>query len=321
MLSRWFASATSEDFNGMISCRTRLKRLTRCVRSSIRVPLLAIVALVSSLSPLLGQAAGTRHLAIITPDNPGFTKLLAEFYPGIEDISGFSTVRPYLVMLRSYSSIDIEAYCLQYRLVNTDISSYNPGCVRFIHDRYAPKTNNDSRPLQAGDIYLIAPTWLRASPQDYVTSRAAISSSISELATGVYSEEHPVVQSVIIDAVIYADGSYSGPDTTFLLESYKAALDAQKDENTAILQSIDSGMTEEAITHLLTSDINAGLSVDLSPTHNPVILYQQDYKDRRGREAQKLLSIYKQRGLRNLKSFVRSNVARRSLTFTPLPLQ
>jgi hypothetical protein len=62
----------------------------------------------------------------------------------------------------------------------------------------------------------------------------------------------------MIDGVVWADGSFSGPNRTHLLELYFALRSADHDEALAIRGLIDSGATEAQIGSRLAAEIERG---------------------------------------------------------------
>jgi hypothetical protein len=241
-----------------------------------------------------GQNTPDRQITLIHPNDPEFEPLLNSNFPGLEGLDGFAVFRPYLVLLRNDGQYSARAYTVVWDI------TFPRGMVSHLEDEYvqrhqAPKDRLE--PFSPGDIRLVSPA-MDLGPADFKIRRAGIATTLPELVVHPpYSSPNVKSLSVSMDAVIYDDGQYAGPDNYLLLTKYQCIREAERGLAKSLLQLMDTNAAGDAVVGLLTSDVRAGLAANTSrrDTTSICALY-------RGEEAQALLLLYRSGGMEALMS-------------------
>jgi hypothetical protein len=241
------------------------------------------------------QVGYSRQLTLVGPGDPNFDALLNANYPGLEDLDSFKAIRPYLAILENETSHAAKAFAIEYDFQSDGAVPSRVMNVHFIQEHF--EAGEDRWALGPGEIRLIAPN-LHLAPVEYPSRRNVLNG----LFAGLLSSPHLTASAVVVDAVIYDDGAYTGLDHYNLLQKYKAVRDAEHDESVAVTQLITSGATDDAIVAALNGDVQAATVVNTSRPDENGGLYAMEYTLDRGHEAQKLLSLYRRVGSVGLKA-------------------
>lgn len=274
-----------------------LRQLDAPRRGSWRITFFAFALLTVSLllpSQIRAQNSPDKQITLIRPNDPEFGALLNSNFPGLENLDGFSVLRPYLVLLRNDGQHAARAYAVVWDIV------FPKGMVSHLEDEYiqrhqAPKDRLE--PFLPGGIRLVSPA-MDLDPEDFRIRRAGIATTLPELiAHPPYASPNVKSLSVSMDAVIYDDGQYAGPDNYLLLTKYQCIREAERGLGKSLLQLMDTNATGDVVVGLLMSDVRAGLTANTSrrDTASICALY-------RGEEAQALLSLYRSGGMEALMS-------------------
>ena len=242
-------------------------------------------------SPSKAQSVPVRQLTLIQPNDPGFDDLLTTNFPGLDSLDGYATYRPFLVLLRNDTLHSARAYSIAW-----DIQY--PGGPNQIETDFIQKYHQSkaqARAFASGELRLIAP-FFNTSPQEYVIRRTIIANRMSAFVNHLpYSASNIKSVSPTVDAAIFDDGLYIGPDRFFLLTRYQCMREVEHDLAEALLKVMDSkGPTDEVVS-ILQRDIQAGLAANTSSRERAAIcaLY-------RGEQAQMLLGLYRTGGVESV---------------------
>jgi hypothetical protein len=175
-------------------------------------------------------------LTLIRPSDPIFDGMLDSYFPGLSDEAGYRTsIKPFLVIVENDTALPAVAYAVTWTV------HYGSGPVcspRAVYVNRPLMERRSTTYISPGEVRLVSPMF-NVSPQEYVHSPSfarwypAIDFFV-RWAAGSTSVD------VAMDGVVYADGTFIGPDRTRVLERYVMARFAARDEALAALNRIDS---------------------------------------------------------------------------------
>jgi hypothetical protein len=238
------------------------------------------------------QTPAPRQLTLIHPDDPDFDTLLNGNFTGVDNLDGYSAIRPYLVLLRNDTAHSIRAYAIAW-----DIQSSNRMVSRlgdeFVQRHQEPRTR--LRAFTPGEIRLVSALF-DLSPEEYKSRLPGIIKLLPGwTAHPPFSSTNIKSVSASLDAIIYDDGAYAGPDHFLFLTKYQCIRAAERDLGESLLKLMDSKASDQEILALLQQSAKAGLTANTSGRDRESIcaLY-------RGEEAQALLARYRSGGMDSL---------------------
>ncbi len=201
----------------------------------------AVLALAAAALAPLARAQGVvwrlrvrqtapQPLRMITPSDPNFTGMLSSYFPGAAQTPGFAkAARPFVVLLQNPTALPAVAYAVVWKermptgQVVTHYRDYVNWPLRMPPTSYIPPQG----------VRLVS--WVKSiSPERYQRSPAAYA---PWLGPRFFSEGRAgaTLASVTLDGVVYSDGTFAGPDTTGVLQSYVVHRWAARDVATAPL--------------------------------------------------------------------------------------
>ena len=267
----------------------------RFAHSAARVILVAFALLLTVLPPLQAEAANSRSLTLIRPDAAAFNAILSSSFPGLQEMSGFESIRSYMFILRNDTPYKIVAYSVRYEVYPSEFADYPPAYIRHVHRDGMPNFDKFSRTINPGDIYIANPGGLYAAPSDYVAEHKWVEFLIHSFAKRVTERGYPKARCFSVDSVLFADGNYTGPDRGHILKAYEALQAAERDEASAVLKSAEASEATGAMRCTLETD--ARDKADLSPTESVDAYYRSEYLNDRSQEALRLLTLLNRSGL------------------------
>jgi hypothetical protein len=258
------------------------------------VPILLLLILVCIIPfSSSAQSAPLRQLTLIHPEDPDFDTLLNTNFPGLERLDGYSAFRPYLVLMRNDASQSARAYAVEWETRSSN-GMIHRSVSHFIQKRN-PAVTIDRQAFTPGELRLISPTF-DVSPVEYTRQQNSIANLMSALSTHPpYSFVNTQSITASVDAAVFADGAYIGPDRNRLLLRYQCKRDAERDVAQALLQLLDAKAPVGDVLALLEHDAQAGRAANTSQADRDSV-----YALYRGREAQTFLTLYHRGGIESV---------------------
>lgn len=245
---------------------------------------------------VLGASAQTvapaRQLTVIHPDDADFDLLMNKNFFTFDGLADYRAIRPFLILLRNDSAHSIRAYAIAWDIVSSN------GAVNRFADEFVQRHQEPTARLRAfapGEIRLVSALF-DASPEEFQARLPGITKLLPGwTAHPPFSSTNIKSMSVRLDAIIYDDGTYTGPDRFLLLTKYQCIRAAERDLGESLLKLMDSKAPEGEILALLQQSAQAGLVANTSRRDRESIcaLY-------RGEEAQALLAVYTKGGMESL---------------------
>jgi hypothetical protein len=269
--------------------KTILEETSICFRSRTLALLLSCLILVSLAAPTTSaQSKPSRQLTLIHPDDQNFESLLANNYPGFQHFEAYQTVRSFLVLLRNDTANSARAYAIKWEIRGTDGLTHRLQNY-YIQKHFLPVT--ERRPLVPGEVRLLAP-FLNLSPDQYNVQYDYVAKLVaSNTSFALFSPSKVSSVNTTVDAAIYDDGAYAGPDHFQLLLRYQCVRDAERDEANSVLQLMDANVPSEEIVQQLHQHTKDNFAVNTSHLDRATL-----YALYRGKEAQHLLGQHEHGG-------------------------
>lgn len=251
---------------------------------------------------LVVRQTAASSLTLISPTNAAFDSTLASYFPGLaEEESYQQAIRPYLVIARNDGSLTAMAYSIKWTAHYTD-GFVRPLRAIFITRplMYKPAVTS----IPPGDLRLISPLF-NVTSQEYQ-------------ANSEFSEEYPASHfpysqglasvDVDVDGVVYADGSFIGPNKTHIAERCAAAQFAARDEARSVLNLIQSSTVPQSVlAQQLQQAFNQAIQREVS-VHQENLLAR--YVSARGESAQDVRRILRNRGVSGMESLLQNFLER-----------
>jgi hypothetical protein len=260
------------------------------------------------------KAVNSRELTLISPDDPQFETLLNANFPGLENLVGYQGMRPYLVLLRNDTPYAVSALTVEWDLQKETSYQLRTRNV-FIQKHFEPA--RETQPFVPGELRLLASNSINVSSTEYARTRGA-----GAIAFFLSHGPPPVKNAHVvasIDAVIYADGKYVGPDRNHLLERFRAERDAEREEGASVLRVLSSNPTSSDILAALQPNQQPGFTLNGSPTNDPGLLYTRELAFNIFQDSQSLLSVYRRGGIGALSARAAAMANYPQETVSPLP--
>ncbi len=221
------------------------------------------------------MASAQRQLTVIVPQSPEFDQVLRRDFPGLEDVAGFAGVRERILLVCNESKYDGVAFSVWMEQPAPNARYVmSQGGMRYMHRDLASDDRLEGRIMHPGDEFLYG-GFAQTTPADYAVHKAAVLRDITMTFEPQQSKEQVKYS---LDAVIFADGGYMGPDRSHLLIYYRAYRNAERDLGAETVKMLDGGAsaTDGAawLKHELETDEK---TMNLSPTHNPQEIYRNEY--------------------------------------------
>jgi hypothetical protein len=249
----------------------------------------------------LATLDGERKIEFVLSNQPGFDTALDVDYPGVRSLEGFRIIRLLVAILYNKSRHGIKAYVVRWVVVDArghrEVHNLVPWAEAGGHEALT----GEEIVWNPGEPRLVSPrfNW-GVSPFD-VQDRANLMAS---LAKDPLTAESATALSIDIsvDAVVYDDGVFTGPDNGDFYDRYECERNGEQDEAELALSWLDGSLSDDDIVARLTADIEKGLTADASDRNSLLV-------GARGREATRLLKAFRltgRTGLRNLSARVTS---------------
>jgi hypothetical protein len=257
-----------------------------------------VVSFASSIRAPTGVcsfAEKQRNIELIRSSESGFDTAVDVDYPGVRNLDGFNRVRPFLAILKNKSGHGIKAYVVKWVVVGARGRHEEHALVPWADAGGREALTGEEIVWNPGEPRLISPifNW-GVSPFD----NQMRASTISAMARGLFAidSNSPVTVDISLDAVVYDDGVFSGPDKGNFYDRYKCERDGEQDEAESVLSWIEASLSDDDIVTRLTAEIDKGLAADGIDRDSLL-------NAARGREGTRLLKAFRsggRTGLRNL---------------------
>jgi|HubBroStandDraft_4_1064222.scaffolds.fasta_scaffold35894_2 hypothetical protein len=236
-----------------------------------------------------------RTLDLLRSNQPGFEIAVDVQFPGLHKLDGFQAIKPFLAMLHNMSGHGIKGYVVRWVIVGANGSTHELNGTFWAGTGGPEVLSGQEIVWKPGEFRLVSPLFNWGVSSLDVQSRANLLSALvkDSLATDA---TNALSIDIFIDAVVYDDGIFSGPDSEDFYDRYECERNGALDEGIAVLNLIDRNASEDEIVTQLKTAIEKGQEKD--GTDRTSLL-----EAARGREAQTLLGVFNQGGriaLRNL---------------------
>ena len=232
-----------------------LRKTTR-VLGTLRAVAFSVVMLacVQAIGAMQETRAGAGSLVALTAETVGFDARVEQTYPGITHVAQYRTMRPFLVLLVNQNASTVEAYAVRWR-VATPGGDPQELTTSFIRRHFL--TPDVDQAIASNAVRLVYPLF-NLSPAEYVAER----DFAQRYPASVYPQgsSSPAVQGSL-DGVVYADGSFSGADTTRIWELYKCSQNGERDEAIAVLEMDGAHASGDEMRRRLDRDVMRGIYV------------------------------------------------------------
>jgi hypothetical protein len=255
---------------------------------------LFLFVLVSASTPgASAQLGESRQLTLMHPQETDFEAILNASYPGFTNLDNYRAIRPFLVLVRNDSSHSAMSYAIEWDIRSRDGMSH-PLENHFIQKYFGPVAQR--RAFGPRELRLISPLF-DVSRAQYPEQRNLIVQLLSTFSSHPpYSSTNIISITAAVDAVIYEDGRYSGPDHFQLLKRYECVREAEHDEASRVLELLAANTAIEDVVAILQQHIQAGRTAKTSAGDRDSICTLH-----RGEEAQVLLAVYRRSGVEVLR--------------------
>ena len=231
-------------------------------------------------------------LTLIGPNDPGFEELVAQNYPGLEDTEGYRAMNPFVALLRNDTTLAARAYVVAW-----DVAS--PGIVNHLKSQFIQRDRlaATAAPFRPGELRLVSGLF-NLSPSEWKTREWAIAKFMPNWTSHLpYTSTNIQSIKASVDAVIFEDGAYDGPDRFSLLTTYQCIRAAEHDVADSVLKMKDANTTTADIVAMLERHAQAGLDAGPGTSRGDRESVCALY---RGEEAQTLLGHYRKGGEEDL---------------------
>jgi hypothetical protein len=244
-------------------------------------------------TPLVFGGPG-RSIELVRYDQADFETAIDVGYPGLRQEVGFDSVKPFLCILRNHSGHGINAFVLRWEVIESDGRRMELTRSPWA-GASAGGTLTGERPIwKQGEDRLISPSFDWGATTSGHESRAKL---ISAMLKGrlVPSSSAVLRIDVWLDAVVYDDGVFVGPDQSGFYNRFECQQEGEQDEAAFVVGMLDLNFSDESIA--------AGLKADVEKQRG------QDAGDKaalvdaaRAQEAQILLAVLNRSGRAGLKN-------------------
>jgi hypothetical protein len=230
-------------------------------------------------------------LTLIHPNDPEFDNLLTANFPGLDKLDGYALYRPFLVLLRNDTSHAVSAYMLQW---DSRSSRGEPRRFANLIERYDPGLASQRVALTPGELRLVSERF-DVGPKEFQSTQqhnwvATMLSTAQTKSRYLSVDPNSIIASV--DAAVFDDGLCVGPDHYQLFMRYQREMDAEHDLAEEMLRLLDAKASEADIIAFLKAETDAAATANQSLSGSAFY-----YAFHRGRQAQKLLTLYKRGGI------------------------
>ncbi|MGB2644097.1 MAG: hypothetical protein WBG02_07005 [Candidatus Acidiferrum sp.] len=240
------------------------------------------------------QSAPPRQLTVIHPDDAEFDSMLESNFPGVDRLDGYSTVRPYLVLLKNDSSRTVRAYKVAWE---TQLSTGGSRRSASFVERYDSGLASQRAAMVPGELRLVSESF-DAGRDEYQSQdrHSWVATMMSKMQTRArYSSTDTQSITASVDAAIFDDGACVGPDHYQLFIKYQREIDAEQDMAKEILRLFDDKASETEVVAFLKGETDAAAAANASLSGSAF-----HYAFYRGRQAQTLLTLYRRGGIENV---------------------
>lgn len=248
------------------------------------------------------RQTASQSLTLIKPTDPDFESTLDTYFPGVSLEDGYrQAIRPFLVIVRNENYMPAAAYAITWTL------HYPDGSARLLRAMFV------NRPL----MQRVALTYIPSEAVRLISPLFNVDTKGYEwyLSFGqMFPAEHfPPLNGatsvdVGVDGVVYSDGSFIGADNTHILQRYVMARFAERDEVLAALNLISSSTAPPfMIAQQLQQMVNQQVEWEVKAYQFTLLAR---YVRARGRSAQDLQRILRDRGLSGLEGRLQTFVNR-----------
>jgi hypothetical protein len=259
----------------------------------VAIELVAFVGSEHGPTSVLALHGQPRNIELTTSNQPDFGTAVDVDYPGVRNMDGFSAIAPVLAILRNVSGHGIKAYVVRWEVIGARGSSQVHNLIPWADAGAREPLSGEEIVLKPGESRLVSPrfNW-NVSPFE-VQNKPDL---LRALATGPLATEAAQARriDISIDAVVYDDNVFSGPDKGDFYDRYECERNGEQDEGKAVLSLIDDNVTDDEVRMRLASDIEQGLESE--GTDRESLLEAS-----RGREAKRLLGTFNFKGRREVK--------------------
>jgi len=162
-------------------------------------------------------------MRLIAHDDNEFETTLNEKFPGVLSHELYPRLKPYIALLHNQTSVAAKAYSIEWNFTDTADGNKRQQLAFIILKHRTSKALSPI--IKPGDLRLISP-YFHTSPAGYAAKGRTLNAFIPR---DVSLPDADAV-SVAIDCVIYAHGTFTGPDNHELRKHYIAIRNAEHDE-------------------------------------------------------------------------------------------
>ncbi len=237
---------------------------------------------IKGITQLLVSLVGPSDQAYASASSPFLSKVSSP-------ISSY--LMPFSIVIINSAQVGIVGYTFRWIFTHPDGSQTTPQSTFIqIHQLF----NNEGGPqfkdpgrgssIPPGGSRLISPLMTL----DGVSVAAPSLSGLSDF----YMKMRDCTQlTVILDAILFQDGLFAGPDVSGSFDKFRAAVDGEQDLLSEVVASLESGVPAETIVSNTLTPAAQGRT-----THGPLATYAEWYTFFRGNTATQLLAAWQVKG-------------------------
>jgi hypothetical protein len=243
-----------------------------------------------SIAPSSQEPA--RNIELLRWNQPNFEERLNENYRETGTVQSFEAAKPFVALLRNDSSHGINAFVVRWTIIEGNGRKYELTQHPWVGAGAGGTLTGEKVVWRPHEVRLISP-WFDWTPSSDAASRSKV---LEALSRGRLNNSAESVLSVDIwlDAVVYDDGIFAGPDKGNFFDRYECQQKGELNEGAFALSLLELGLSDDEIIARLNADVEKGSfegGVDQDSLLNSAC----------AKEASLLLVIFKRSGRGGLK--------------------
>jgi hypothetical protein len=258
------------------------------------LPVAGCAASVCAQSPPRSPAAQARNVDLVCSSQPDFEASIDVNYPELRQSDGFEGVKPFIALLRNNSEHGIKAFVVKWVIVGPAGHKYEFTRMPWAGPGTSDPLTGDQVIWKPGELRLVSPSFDWSVSRQPHESRAKLLSDMSKGRLGVDPASVLSID-IWVDAVVYDDGFFSGPDKGNFYDRYEREQKGEQEEGAFALSLLELNLSDDEIVQRLSTDIEK--SRERNET-DPASLEDAA----RGKEARMLLAVFNRKGRSGLKT-------------------
>jgi hypothetical protein len=236
-----------------------------------------------------------RRLELLRSNQPDFEPSIDANYPGLRQLDGFEAIKPLLVMLRNNSEHGIKAFVIKWSVVEATGRRFELTRSPWAGTSASGTLAGERIIWNPGEARLASPSFDWGIPGPGIESKAKLISAMSKgrLATDASASLNI---DIWLDAVVYDDGVFGGPDKGNFYDRYECQQKGEQDEGAFALSLVELNLSDGEIVARLNADVEKARGHDESDRASLL-------DAARAMEARALLTILNRYGRSGLKTF------------------